>query len=77
MSPRYHRLHHGIGHEGAARGCNFATLFPVWDMLFGTAHFERAYPPTGIRDQLDGRDYGQGFWSQQWLALRRMAGRAA
>ena len=28
--------------------------------------------PTGIRDQLDGRDYGLGFWRQQWLGLLRM-----
>jgi sterol desaturase/sphingolipid hydroxylase (fatty acid hydroxylase superfamily) len=77
VSPHYHRVHHGIGvgHEGAARGCNFATLFPVWDWLFGTARFGGDYPATGIRDQLAGRDYGQGFWSQQWLALQRMTGR--
>jgi sterol desaturase/sphingolipid hydroxylase (fatty acid hydroxylase superfamily) len=73
-SPRFHRRHHAIGdgHEGAHRGCNFAVLFPVWDVLFGTANFERGYPATGIRDQLDGRDYGEGFWSQQWLGLKRM-----
>jgi sterol desaturase/sphingolipid hydroxylase (fatty acid hydroxylase superfamily) len=77
VSPRYHRIHHGIGvgHEGAAQGCNFATLFPVWDILFGTANFGRDYPATGIRDQLGGADYGRGFLAQQWLALTRM-GRA-
>jgi sterol desaturase/sphingolipid hydroxylase (fatty acid hydroxylase superfamily) len=74
VGPRYHRIHHGIGvgHEGRAGGCNFATLFPVWDILFGTANFDRHYPPTGIRDQLDGADYGEGFWRQQRLGLRRM-----
>lgn len=75
VSPRFHRLHHGIGvgHEGRARGCNFATLFPVWDILFGTANFSRAPAPSGIRDQLEGADYGRGFVSQQALALVRMA----
>lgn len=82
VSPRYHRLHHaiGTGHEGRYHGCNFATLFPLWDMLFGTANFARAYPPTGIRDQLTGADYGVGFWDQQvkglvrlWRALARPA----
>ncbi len=82
VSPRYHRLHHavGLGHEGRHGGCNFATLFPLWDMLFGTANFTRAYPATGIRDQLAGADYGAGFWDQQlkglarsWAALRRGA----
>jgi sterol desaturase/sphingolipid hydroxylase (fatty acid hydroxylase superfamily) len=74
VSPRFHRRHHAIGdgHEGAHRGCNFAVLLPVWDVLFGTANFAAGYPATGIRDQLDGRDYGRGFWSQQWLGLKRM-----
>lgn len=81
VSPRFHRLHHsiGLGHEshgkGTLGGHNFAVLFPVWDVLFGTANFERRFDPTGIRDQLPeegGRDYGQGFWAQQWLGLRRL-----
>ena len=78
VSPHYHRLHHGIGigHEGTADGCNFATLFPVWDMLFGTARFDAAYPATGISDQLEGRNYGEGFWAQQVKALARLRRRA-
>jgi len=78
VSPRFHRVHHaiGLGHEGEKLGCNFAVLFPVWDHLFGTANPAREFPSTGIRDQLAGRDYGEGFWRQQWLGLKRMAGRA-
>jgi sterol desaturase/sphingolipid hydroxylase (fatty acid hydroxylase superfamily) len=78
VSPRFHRVHHaiGLGHEGGRLGCNFAVLFPVWDHLFGTASTVRDYPATGIRDQLHGRDYGEGFWRQQWLGLKRLAGRA-
>jgi sterol desaturase/sphingolipid hydroxylase (fatty acid hydroxylase superfamily) len=81
VSPRYHRLHHamGVGHEshgpGTLGGCNFAVLFPLWDILFRTARFDGRYEPTGIRDQLPeygGHDYGRGFWSQQWLGLRRL-----
>ena len=77
VSPRYHRMHHaiGIGHEGRARGCNFAVLFPVWDHLFGTANEVIEFPKTGIRDQLDGRQYGEGFWEQQRLGLVRMFSR--
>ena len=83
VSPRFHRLHHsiGIGHETAGRGTlgghNFAVLFPLWDIIFRTANFELRWDATGIRDQLPeegGRDYGQGFWAQQWLGLRRLAG---
>ena len=81
----------GIGHESQEPqpskpaplgGHNFGVLLPWWDMLFRTANFEDRYDPTGIRDQVEPdaqgrvRDYGQGFWSQQWLGLMRLAGRA-
>jgi sterol desaturase/sphingolipid hydroxylase (fatty acid hydroxylase superfamily) len=83
VSPRFHRLHHaiGIGHEskgqGSLGGCNFGVLLPWWDMLFRTARFTTEFAATGVRDQLPrgdlpGRDYGRGFWSQQWLGLVRM-----
>jgi sterol desaturase/sphingolipid hydroxylase (fatty acid hydroxylase superfamily) len=84
VSPRYHRLHHaiGIGHESAGPGSlgghNFAALFPLWDLIFRSARFDSEPGPTGIRDQLaaeGGRDYGQGFWAQQWLGLKRLASR--
>ncbi len=81
VSPRFHRLHHavGLGHESRGKalgGHNFGVLLPWWDMLFGTANFERRFDPTGIRDQVEqGRDYGRGFWAQQWLGLKRLAGR--
>jgi len=79
VSPRYHRLHHAIGTEPGASGeCNYAVLFPIWDILFGTVCFSDKYVATGVRDQLpqpvgEGRDYGKGFWAQQWLGLKRMA----
>ena len=58
-------------------GHNFGVLLPWWDMLFKTANFEQRYDPTGVRDQIEqGRDYGHGFWSQQWLGLKRLVGRA-
>lgn len=74
VSPKFHRAHHaiGVGHEGEYRGCNFAVLFPLWDIMFRTANFQSAYEPTGIRDQLQGRDYGIGFWRQQWLGVVRL-----
>jgi sterol desaturase/sphingolipid hydroxylase (fatty acid hydroxylase superfamily) len=83
ISPRFHRLHHavGIGHESRGRdtlgGNNFGVLLPWWDMMFGTANFELRFDATGVRDQLEqGRDYGAGFWSQQWLGLMRLLGRS-
>jgi sterol desaturase/sphingolipid hydroxylase (fatty acid hydroxylase superfamily) len=92
VSPRFHRLHHsiGLGHERALKteplrdgrspalgGHNFGVLLPWWDVLFRTANFELRYDPTGVRDQVEGgRDYGTGFWSQQWLGVKRLFGRA-
>ena len=88
VSPRYHRMHHaiGVGHEskgqGTLGGCNFAVLLPVWDIIFRTANFTPEFAATGVRGQfpyitragvaIPGRDYGRGFWSQQWLGLKRM-----
>lgn len=85
VSPRFHRLHHsiGIGHETVKAertvlgGHNFGVLLPWWDVLFGTANFEQRYDPTGVRDQVEvKRDYGRGFWSQQWIGLKRLLGKA-
>lgn len=82
----------GIGHETLAEpsaahpvasakavlgGHNFGVLLPWWDTLFGTANYEKRFDATGVRDQVEqGRDYGRGFWQQQWLGLKRLAGRA-
>ncbi len=81
----------GIGHEShpaqsvnkpVLGGHNFGVLLPWWDMLFRTANFEQRYDATGVRDQVepgpDGRvrDYGRGFWMQQWRGLQRLWGRA-
>ena len=87
VSPRFHRLHHsvGLGHEFVHNGktvlggANFGVLLPWWDMLFKTANFELRYDPTGVRDQVEPgatgrlRVYGDGFWAQQWLGLKRLA----
>jgi sterol desaturase/sphingolipid hydroxylase (fatty acid hydroxylase superfamily) len=81
VSPKFHRYHHSIEYNestaGPARGHNFAVLFPIWDILFGTARFNTGYAKTGIHDQeleAGSRDYGRSFLSQQWLGLKRMFG---
>ncbi len=84
VSPMFHRFHHSIEYDestaGPAHGHNFSVLFPVWDVLFGTAKFNTGYMPTGVHDQQPqegSRDYGQSLWSQQVLGIRRMFGRDA
>ena len=87
VSPRFHRRHPaiGIGHESANKtlgGHNFGVLLPWWDILFRTANFEYRFDPTGVRDQVEAgpdgkvRDYGRGFWNQQWRGILRLVGRA-
>lgn len=81
VSPRFHRQHHaaGVAHlsgsPSAPAASNFAVLFPVWDILFRTARFNDGYEATGIPDQWPQwgcRNYGSGFWQQQWLGLQRL-----
>lgn len=46
--PQWHRIHHSVHDEHRNR--NFAVLFPVIDMMFGTYYRPRPneYPPTGL-----------------------------
>ena len=49
VTPQSHRIHHSVHPWHRER--NFATHFPVLDMLFGTQHWARhEYPDTGIVD---------------------------
>ena len=64
-------------------GQNFGVLLPWWDMLMHTANFEIRYDATGVRDQVEPagisgplRDYGRGFWAQQWRGVLRLFGKA-
>jgi sterol desaturase/sphingolipid hydroxylase (fatty acid hydroxylase superfamily) len=42
VSPAYHRWHHASDEVGIDK--NFAGIFPIWDLLFGTAYFPRSLP---------------------------------
>ncbi|HYZ34790.1 MAG TPA: sterol desaturase family protein [Crenalkalicoccus sp.] len=71
VSPRFHRLHHGVLSAGAT-GRNYAVLLPVWDWLFGTADWRRdTYLPTGAPEEPEALATG-GWLRQQAVALRRM-----
>lgn len=58
-SPRFHRWHHTD--EAATRDRNFAGLFPIWDIMFGTYHL-----PNDTRPQHFGTStpIPEGLWSQ-------------
>jgi sterol desaturase/sphingolipid hydroxylase (fatty acid hydroxylase superfamily) len=69
VSPRFHRSHHGVLAAGQ-RSCNYGAVLPVWDVLFGTADFSRAYARTG--DPSAEEAMHTGSWAQQQAAgLRR------
>jgi sterol desaturase/sphingolipid hydroxylase (fatty acid hydroxylase superfamily) len=58
-TPAFHRWHHSRRPE--ARDKNFAGLFPVWDLLFGTWHL----PAEAPRDfGVAGRPVPTGFFGQ-------------
>ena len=48
VGPQYHRMHHA--RERRQYDCNFATLLPLWDILFGTFAPPVAgdFGPTGV-----------------------------
>ncbi len=71
ISPRFHRAHHSV-HAAGQRSCNYGAVLPWWDMLFGTADFDRAYRHTG--DPGANEAMHSGSWLQQQIAgLQRFA----
>jgi len=74
VSPRFHRLHHGVLSVGNS-GKNYGVLLPVWDWIFGTADFNRAaYPRTG--DPGAPAAYVSGGWLRQQVVGVRQVWRA-
>lgn len=67
VGPRFHRLHHALATSEEARihDHNFAPVFPIWDVLFGTAIFDRRHRPTGVDDRAIDADNGRGWFTQQ------------
>jgi sterol desaturase/sphingolipid hydroxylase (fatty acid hydroxylase superfamily) len=58
VSPMYHRWHHAV--IDGSKGRNFAPLFPVWDLLFGSYHM-----PEGEAPEVYGAaEVPQGFIAQ-------------
>src|SRR6185437_599022 len=75
VGPHYHRTHHSIEHAAPpfdrARGCNFAVILPIWDMVFGTWRRDVAYPQTGVAS-LSGAAIRCGYLRHQWEGVRRL-----
>jgi len=68
-SPRFHRWHHTSEAEG--RDKNFATLFPVWDILFGTYYMPKARIPERFGTDTP---VPEGLFAQLAFPFRRTQG---
>lgn len=64
-SPGFHRWHHSS--DSAARDRNFAGLFPVWDLLFGTWYLP---PEPARRFGVSGAPLPESFLGQLAYPLR-------
>jgi sterol desaturase/sphingolipid hydroxylase (fatty acid hydroxylase superfamily) len=66
-SPKFHRWHHTSEDEGLDK--NFAGMFPVFDMIFGTYYMPKDRLPQkfGLKNQT----IPGGFWAQMVYPFRR------
>jgi sterol desaturase/sphingolipid hydroxylase (fatty acid hydroxylase superfamily) len=73
VGPRFHRLHHALANpdERHIQDHNFAPVFPIWDMLFGTAVYDGKRRPTGVDNLLMDADNGRGWVAQQVTVFGR------
>jgi sterol desaturase/sphingolipid hydroxylase (fatty acid hydroxylase superfamily) len=73
VGPRFHRLHHALAGppEPHIQDHNYAPVFPIWDILFGTAIFQRKRRATGVDDRLIDADNGRGWLAQQTSVFAR------
>jgi len=73
VGPRFHRLHHALASpdERDIHDHNFAPVFPVWDILFGTAIHDGKRRPTGVDDPAIDADNGRGWIAQQVTVFGR------
>ncbi len=60
-SPAFHRWHHTS--EAVGLDTNFAGLFPIWDLVFGTFHLPPHAPRSfGVSDAIPDGFIGQMTW---------------
>ena len=66
VGPRFHRLHHALADpaEPHIHDHNYAPVFPIWDILFGTAIYDDKHRPTGVDDAAIDADNDKGWLGQ-------------
>jgi len=75
VSPRFHRLHHALAGplEPHIHDNNYAAVLPIWDIVFGTAVYDRTRRPTGVADSEIDADNNRGWLGQQVAGASRLA----
>lgn len=73
VDPKFHRLHHMRADPSrpGLHNCNFALVFPIWDILFGTALYNEPARPCGVDDPAVDADNELGLLAQQRAGFRR------
>ena len=66
VSPAFHRWHHA---EARGEACNFSSIFPVWDLIFGTFHLPDETSPPRYGTPED--DVPAGLFGQMVFPFRR------
>src|SRR6266404_825165 len=69
-SPQYHRIHHAATYVDR----NFAAIFPIYDIIFGTYYRpeKNEYPPSGLES---GEEPNNLLNAVLWPFVRHMRGR--
>lgn len=77
VDPMFHRTHHARASASEPRihDTNFSAVFPIWDILFRTAHYDYRQRASGVDDADADADNGKGFVGQQVAGIARL-GRA-
>jgi len=73
VGPQWHRIHHSRLPEH--RDKNFAAMFPLWDILFGTNYYPACgeFPPTGVDGEKEVQSLREAttFALREWLKMYR------
>ncbi len=72
-SPQIHRIHHSCVPRHFDK--NFAVVFPLWDVLFGTYYSPERdeFPPTGVPGEIEIQSFlgAQTFTLREWWRMSR------
>ena len=77
VDPMFHRTHHARANPAEPRihDTNYSAVFPIWDIVFRTAHYDYKQRESGLDDAVADADNDKGFVGQQIAGLARL-GRA-